>query len=283
MAKGIKKILLWLIFAIFVMLLTTLGIDAADHAKNFSNSIIGSLFVNKKNQDPCPEGMVLISNSSGGFCLDIYENSPGEKCPIPVPVNQGDTLSNLSHKECIPISSKSNKPWTFVSQDQAKEACARTGKRLPSVEEWTQASLGTPDKESGWSNDDCQVASNWNNQPGGTGSALNCISSSGAYDMIGNVWEWIDGVIEDGKLDGKDLPDSGYIVSSDGKGLVSETRLDKPDPNYHNDYFWIKKQGVRAIAKGGYWDNQADAGSYSAYLVSPPSFAGTGVGFRCAK
>jgi formylglycine-generating enzyme required for sulfatase activity len=183
----------------------------------------------------------------------------------------------------MPVSVKEKKPWTYVSQDQAKEACAKAGKRLPSPEEWASASLGTPDKDSGWSSEDCQVASNWESQPGKTGSALNCISSSGAYDMIGNVWEWIDAVAEDGQLDGKNLPDEGYVISSDGKGLVSDTRQGNPDPNYHGDYFWIKKQGVRAIAKGGYWDNNSEAGQYSVYLVSPPSFAGVGVGFRCVK
>ncbi len=58
---------------------------------------------------------------------------------------------------------------------------------------------------------------------------------------------------------------------------------DKEDQNFNEDYLWIKKKGVRGIARGGYWANGAEAGVYAMYLVSPTSFAGDGIGFRCVK
>ncbi|MBD3208569.1 MAG: SUMF1/EgtB/PvdO family nonheme iron enzyme, partial [Candidatus Nealsonbacteria bacterium] len=153
----------------------------------------------------------------------------------------------------------------------------------PTPKEWHQAALGTPDKESDWSGKDCHVAGNWPSQPGLTGSGEDCVSSAGAYDMVGNVWEWVDGTIFDGQYEGHALPEQGFVQGVDDQGLSYQTDIEESAPNYNQDYFWIKQQGTRGIARGGYWGNGSDAGVYSAYLVVPPSFSGTGVGFRCVK
>jgi len=283
MGKRLKSLMTWLAVAVSAVLLTTLGIDAVDNMNNFSNSIIGSLFVDRSEQTPCPPDMAYIQSPDGGYCIDKFENAPGDGCPVKNLQSQVDTAANLGYGECQPVSKEGVYPWVFVSQDQARELCARAGKRLPTANEWSLAALGTPDKTAGWDANDCQVALNWSEHPGSAGSGKNCVSSAGAFDMVGNVWEWIEGVAADGLLDGMELPESGYVVSSDGKGLVLATDPENPDANYYGDFFWIRKQGVRGIAKGGYYENESKAGVYSAYLISAPSFAGVGVGFRCVK
>ena len=154
---------------------------------------------------------------------------------------------------------------------------------MPSDEEWYLASLGTPDKEADWQGSDCQVSSNWAAQPGLTGSGENCVSAYGAFDMIGNVWEWVKGEADGGVFKGKSLPLSGYVTAVDSQGVPVATDIEMADPNFNKDYFWLKEKDIRGLARGGYWDNKSDAGVYAMYLVSPPDFAGTGVGFRCAK
>jgi formylglycine-generating enzyme required for sulfatase activity len=285
MAKAFKIKRLFVVFVISIgaLTLTTIGIDAVDHLNNFSNSIIGSIFMDKTLQSPCPEDMVYIISTAKNFCLDKFENSLADQCPIQNIMSQEDTSANLNESDCKPVSVKNAYPWVNISQDQAREACAKAGKRLASVEEWSAAVLGTPDKDADWTEDDCQVASNWADQPGPTGTAVNCVSAAGAFDMIGNAWEWSDGVIWEGQYQNDPLPDSGYVIGSNGEGLAGLTRPNEPNQNYRGDYFWIKKQGIRAIALGGYWDNKAKAGQYCAYLVSLPSFANEAVGFRCAK
>lgn len=259
------------IVIIFAIALTTIAIKAADK------------YISKdEKNDGCPADMVFVPTSEGGFCMDKYENSAGDKCSFANPSNQLETRQNFDDVNCRPESLSGKMPWRNISQNQAAAACAKAGKRLPTNKEWVLASLGTPDMNADWSNDDCQVSNNWNSQPGQTGSASNCLSGAGAYDMVGNVWEWIDGNVVDGVYYGQILVQEGYVKGVDENGWPVNTE-GGPDINYNNDYFWIKNKGTRGIARGGYWDNGSEAGVNSAYIVIDPSMTGEGIGFRCVK
>jgi formylglycine-generating enzyme required for sulfatase activity len=282
MKRWLFKIIKVFIISIVSILLVSVGIDAADHFDNFSASIIGRVFTGKP-KGPCPPEMSFVVSKTGDYCIDIFENSPGDQCVFKNPANQTETKANIDNYDCKSVSRIGSLPWTNISQTQATMECAKSGKRLPTDSEWYQAALNTPDPSDGWGQDDCQVSKNWESQPGPTGSGKKCISSSGAYDMVGNVWEWVNGSVYDGVLEGKKLPSDGYVKTVDSNGLVMETDQDTSDSNFNHDYFWIKNSGLRGVAKGGYWDNQGGAGVFSFYLVSPPTFAGNGVGFRCMK
>jgi formylglycine-generating enzyme required for sulfatase activity len=264
-----------IILIISAFLITIVGIRASDYLN--TKKVKDDLF------SPCPADMVYVESAQGAFCIDKYEASASNKCPEKNPASQLDTRLNLSDSACKPVSRAQALPWVNISRDQAKQACAKAGKRLPTAAEWQAASLGTPDKSSGWGPNDCQLNSNWSHQPGLTGSGVNCRSAAGAYDMIGNVWEWVTDEVKDGVYQGRSLPTQGYVVAMSSDGLPAQTRTQTPDPNYNNDYFWLKQKGVRAIMLGGYWQNKDQGGQYSAYAVSYPSFAGSGVGFRCVK
>jgi Sulfatase-modifying factor enzyme 1 len=263
----------WLVVTLAAIILSTVGIKASD-----------SLFGGQgKNNSVCPPDMVFVPGANGGFCIDKYEDAAGSGCSAKNPANQDETRADLENASCQPVSQPGLIPWRYISQNQAAVACAKVGKRLPTNEEWQAAALATPDKNSNWGADDCQVANNWAEQPGPTGSGKNCVSGVGAYDMVGNVWEWVEGTVEDGKYQGVDLPDDGYIKGVNSQGMPTGTDANQADPNYNDDYLWILKTGSRGIARGGYWNNNDQAGQYSVYLVAPPSEAGTGTGFRCAK
>jgi len=264
-----------MIIVVAAIILATVGIKASDSLLNNHRS--------DQNGSACPSEMVFITSGSGGFCLDKYESSADPDCPYVNPSTQKDTRINISDVGCRPIAKAGAYPWRFISQDQAAAACAKAGKRLPTNSEWLQGALGTPDKASGWTTADCQVSNNWPSQPGVTGSGKDCVSSAGIYDMIGNVWEWAEGVVADGKYNSQELPPSGYVDSTNGAGLPGATNMNVPNTNYNNDYFWIKTSGLRSIARGGYWNNESSAGQYSAYIVVPPSAVETGIGFRCAE
>jgi formylglycine-generating enzyme required for sulfatase activity len=227
--------------------------------------------------------MAFVTSESGGFCIDIYENSAGPECTNQNPGSQTETRDNLDNPACEPVSVKGVVPWRNISQNQAALACAKAKKRLATNKEWLQAALGTPDPNSGWTGENCNVSNNWSLNPGFAGSGLKCVSSAGAYDMVGNVWEWVEGTIFDGSFENQKLPEQGFISGIDSNGFPYETNFDNPNPDYNEDYFWIRDKGVRGIFKGGYWNSGSDAGVYSMYLVVTPSFIGEGVGFRCVK
>ena len=266
-----KKATKYIIIIIAATGLVTVGIKASD-----------SLLGDGSNGSLCQKGMVFIPSATGGFCIDKFEVSAGNSCPVKKVSNQSDSRQNMASADCKPVSVKGVTPWVYISQTQAREACARAGKRLPTNKEWLAASLGTPDKNSSWESSDCQVADNWEEQPGKTGNGVNCVSSFGAFDMIGNVWEWTDETINEGKMNGELLPAQGFVYEADDQGIAIET-AEKASDNYKNDYFWIKNTGVRGVARGGFYSNEDEAGIYSAYLVSKPSYIGVGVGFRCVK
>jgi formylglycine-generating enzyme required for sulfatase activity len=279
--KFFKIFFRYSVISIFAVGLATLGIDAADHRADISGSIIGRFL--KTDSAPCPADMALVQNDKGGFCIDRFEASAGDACSFPDPSIQSETKSNLDIPDCKPASKENSIPWRNISAVQAQIACAKAGKYLPVSEEWFVAALGTPDKSADWSADDCQVQNNWSSQPGKTGSGKNCVSAAGAYDMVGNVWEWVKGDVKDGALDGTALPEQGYITAVTSGGEPIGTDANDKNENYNADFFWIKRSETRGIMRGGYFGNGEGAGIFSFYAVSPPEFAGSGVGFRCAK
>jgi len=272
---GKKKngLIVVIIIIVLAVALTTVGIKASD-----------SLFGAKGQvKSLCPDGMVFVPGSNGGFCLDKYEDSAGTGCQLSDPSNEQDSKNNIDNPNCQAVSVAGAVPWRNLTQIQAINLCAKAGKHLPTSEEWFAGSVGTPDKNSLWGLDDCQVNNNWSQQPGLTGSGKNCVSYAGAYDMIGNVWEWVAGAVKNGKYQSDVLPDEGYIKGADFSGIPTDTNQNQPDSKYNNDYLWIKNIGSRGIARGGYWSNGDQAGQYSAYIVTLPSDIGPGMGFRCAK
>ncbi|HKA16595.1 MAG TPA: SUMF1/EgtB/PvdO family nonheme iron enzyme [Myxococcota bacterium] len=79
-------------------------------------------------------------------------------------------------------------PAASITWFQAQEACANSGKRLPTNAEWQGAANGTPDPGPDNGTTDCNTASGAVPR---TGDRANCVSSSGAFDMVGGVAEWV--------------------------------------------------------------------------------------------
>ena len=135
----------------------------------------------------CPDDMV----AAGSVCVDKYEASLIDASGAPA----DSTTCSADGSNCAddsdattpvnsPIFAQSVAgvlPANSPSWFQASIACANVGKRLPSASEWQMAAAGT-------NGADCNAA------PGGalasTGASANCVSTAGAFDMVGNLWEW---------------------------------------------------------------------------------------------
>jgi formylglycine-generating enzyme required for sulfatase activity len=219
--------------------------------------------------------MVDISLPEKHLCVDAYEAAPGESCRVQKITNAVDTRAALDEGSCIPATRQDVQPWTYVTFHQAKELCAKAGKRLPTNEEWYAFSLGTSDDERL-----CNTSSQglWQNS-----SKSTCKNAFGLYNAIGNAWEWVDGTVSNGMYKDMHIPQSGYVVSANASGIATLTDQEKPNPDFHNDYFWSDPQGEYGMLRGGFYGSHSDAGIYSVQAKTLRTFASDAVGFRCVK
>lgn len=248
---------------------STLGIFASDTLHGIGVGV--SHLAGVQGSSVCGTGAVLMQGSRGQLCVDVYEASPSSQCPVATPAHALHTEQNTHAKDCTAISAPDTIPWSFVSLPQAQQLCAMSGKRLPTSDEWYRIALGT----------DVASCITQEVEKTETGTA-GCLSSVGAYDVVGNVWEWVDAHVQDRIFEGRTLPLDGYVTSVDAHGIAL-TSGENPDALYGRDYFWAKDEGVFGMIRGGFYGSKEDAGLYTVNASVPTSFASQGVGFRCVK
>lgn len=143
-------------------------------------------------------------------------------------------------------------PSVWVTWFQAAAAARNAGKRLPTNAEWQAAALGTPDGAP------CVVSAGG---PGPTGTP-GCVSDVGAFDMVGNLWEWV----ADWVPQSTTCP--GWGVFSDDVMCLAGA---------------ITTSGPGALLRGGSWFYPTGAGVFAVNSTNGPSVASYDVGFRCAR
>ena len=99
-------------------------------------------------------------------------------------------IKKQTQQDSLPVSS--------ISWFAAKDYCEWRESRLPSEAEWEKAARGPGGFEYPWGNEwDPKITNtgddgNWDDGLAPVGSYKNNQSPYGAYDMAGNVWEWVD-------------------------------------------------------------------------------------------
>ena len=153
-------------------------------------------------------------------------------------------------------------PSSRITWFQAQQACKNAGKRLPSNGEWQAAVAGSPDPGGDNGTNDCNTADTGAVAP--TGSRSLCVSADGAFDMVGNLMEWVADWV----------PRSTTCLGWGG---------------FSNDSMCLAGAattgtGPGALLRGGYFFNDGtDAGPLAVLGSLEPSFSGSGIGFRCAR
>jgi hypothetical protein len=143
-------------------------------------------------------------------------------------------------------------PSRFLTWFQAAAAARNAGKRLPTNAEWQAAALGTPDGAP------CNVSSF---NVANTGSAAGCVSDVGAFDMVGNLLEWV----ADWVPRSTDCGSWGSF-SDDRQRLCGAATTGPPG----------------ALLRGGTFEMSTEAGVF-AVQNGGPSGSGHNVGFRAAR
>ena len=252
------------------LVITALGIDAADTLRGEYGTLLSQV-IRTRQTSVCPLGMQQIDTIPTLTCIDQYEASPSQDCTHQEPRSVLQSEQNVGTAGCHAESKESAIPWTYISLTQAQRACAQAGKRLPSAAEWYRLALGTNSAA-------CII----NAQGVAKTGTEACISAVGAYDTIGNVWEWVDAQVTNNTYNDRILPESGHVSSVDADGIAITTS-DDVDSLYDGDYFWSKQDGVSGMIRGGFYGSEADAGLYALNASVAMQFTAQGVGFRCVK
>ena len=253
------------------VILSTLGIQASDELSGVASRLSG--LVIESETSLCSEYAVPILFGTHTICMDTYEASPAKDCVYTAVGSELQTQTNLTVGDCSAVSAPNVMPWSFVTYTQAEQLCARSGKRLPTSEEWYKVALGTADVAA------CFAGSA--EKASLTGS-VSCVTPTMVYDMVGNVWEWTADTITNGVYKERTLPDSGYVDLVDSNGVVVESAA-RPSQSFGEDYAWVNKSGVRGVLRGGFYGSSKDGGIFSQNLSVELDFASAGIGFRCVE
>ena len=160
-------------------------------------------------------------------------------------------------------------PSSRMTWFQAQAACENARKRLPSNAEWQAAVAGTPDPGPDNGTTDCNTTSTTftlPEDPVNTGSRSSCKSSRGAFDMVGNLYEWVADWVPRSTTCGS--WSVGVSPTSDDQCLAGAATTGEPG----------------ALLRGGDFALGSGAGPLSVRSLNvPPSVAGISIGFRCAR
>ncbi len=254
------------------VVLTTVVIDASDTLRGNSTTLTASL-LGVRDESSCPNGMVHVPTAQTFSCVDMYEASPAPGCPFTEADNELATIGNASNASCGADAKADVLPWRTISREQAALVCARAGKRLPTANEWYQFAIGTPD--TGECNTDTAGVR-------GAGASAACVSAVGAFDAIGNVWEWTSDDVIDGQYQGRKLPTDGYVEQVSSEGVATVTGSDASEA-FGSDYFWSSSDGAYGLMRGGSYGSREDSGVYAVHARTLPTVAGPAIGFRCVR
>lgn len=269
MNKLTKSILIGL----SAVVLTTVAIGASDIANSVRGGLAG-MVIDSVDTGPCQTGATLVQLGESTLCVDIFEASAGDECPVAKPTNEIDTRTNFNNPACRAVSAEGDEAWRYISLTESQQMCARDGKRLLKSEEWYKLASGMTDFNS------CNINSKDDSISVNTAGV--CASPSGVSDLIGNVWEWLDEEVVEGNFNGRQMPPSGYVSSVDTTG-VALTTAENSDTNFGEDYAFTSPSGVKGIIRGGYYGSGKDGGLFALNTSVNLDLRTAGVGFRCVK
>jgi len=223
----------------------------------------------------------------GSFCIDKYEASVWtEEAGAGTQIGQSSDNYDASCGgtdtgnafACYAYSQAAVTPARYITWFQAQQACGNAGKRLCTNAEWQMAAAGTPDPGADGGVDGCNVASS--GTPATTGAHSACVSRWDAYDMIGNLWEWVaDWYVAGTNYANSGLDGTAYTNWPTGYG--SDTTWNVGGRAY-NGTAWVDGLPAAAI-RGGCWGNGTYAGVFAFYVHNAPSSWSNSIGFRCCK
>jgi formylglycine-generating enzyme required for sulfatase activity len=218
----------------------------------------GASTINKKLVTKIQQGKATVANLAAGGATQLGIGLTDNYAPC---ADSGQNCSNDIYALSLPgVAPSANITWF-----QAQAACENARKRLPSNAEWQAAVAGTPDPGPDNGTTHCNTASVFTAVS--TGSRSACVSSRGAFDMVGNLYEWVADWVP--RSTGCGTWSAGVSPTGDDQCLAGAATTGEPG----------------ALLRGGDFDfaGGAGAGPLAVFGGNEPSDAGDSIGFRCAR
>lgn len=202
-----------------------------------------------------PEGMVYLG---GGIWVDIYLNS-------------NDGKGGLQSKYgATPMTGSEGLNWYDFAHRLQK-----SGKRLPSLQEFTQYAYGSPGGLD--SSNDYAWTATTNSGRATTGNVARAVSAVGVRDAVGNVWEWLDEIVTraahatSATYHAKEAWDWDITTP-----LLTGEDADISSGNIYQYYAF----SIAPLIAGGHWERGITAGTRAVSCGNYPWHVDTPVGAR---
>jgi len=197
------------------------------------------------------------------FWIDQYEvtNKQYQACVDAGTCEPPSSSNSYTHPSYYGNSEFDNYPVLYVNWDKANRYCeVWAGGDLPTEAQWEKAARGTDDRVYPWGNNaPNDNLLNYNSNVGDTtevGKYLSGKSPYGAYDMAGNVWEWVN-----------DYYQSDYYA------LLGDSASNPVGP----------ESGDKRVLRGGSWYGYSDYVRSADRVRLDPTSADVNLGFRCSR